>query len=190
MRPWEIDESKILLVYADAEKPDEKLRAIFAMTVKGAATNYSVRKLIGVADLKFRVTAPLTKTVNALQESGALPSDLESPLKKDPSLARGDYPFEFTDEATKKAFRAALKSTVVPPGPGTKALSIPPLEGYLTSEQTAAVLGRTKQLVHRLIHAGKFKSVRRVGDGKPVYVISELEVLGLKAQRDAKKKKT
>ena len=72
---------------------------------------------------------------------------------------------------------------------------VPRLSGWVTSEETAAILGVTKQMVHRLIRNGKLKSTHRVGgiggpveregNAKPVYIISETEVYGLKAERIA-----
>lgn len=69
----------------------------------------------------------------------------------------------------------------------TMATDVPRLGGWVTSEEAASILGCTKQMVHRLIRSNKLKSTRRVGDAKPVYVISEVEVYGLKAARAADK---
>lgn len=69
----------------------------------------------------------------------------------------------------------------------TMATDVPRMAGWVTSEEAAAILGVTKQMVHRLIRSNKLKSTRRLGDAKPVYAISEVEVYGLKAARAAER---
>lgn len=190
---WTPPQVKTLLDRADSPKwARYKLHPVLDMVDDGVANWNSVKEFLGLPHLRFAVTTPLGWVLKDLRDD--LDPELPWPLKPYPSkekwkYADRNYPFAFCDEATKAAFHAVLKSTPAPvlSHPTSHALNVPRLEGWLTSEETAAVLERTKQLVHRLIRSGKLKSTRRVGDAKPVYIISELEVLGYKAKRDAKK---
>lgn len=160
------------------------------MIAKEQATRLSVMERLGRTDLIFQVTGPVTLAVRHLQGAGFLYEGLSDVIKPMPSLARGDYPFEFA-EGAKAAFLTyfgvGVNQTEVEKVKKFSAVfDVLPLEGWVGTEETADILGVTKQYVHYLIKTGRFKSTRRIGDGKPVYIISQLEVMGFKADRDAK----
>lgn len=198
MYTWMDSESTIFVNYVETPKyAKHQLRPVLGMVDKGEATRMSVIAFLGVPSLAREVTIPLGNALKDLQASGGLNPLLPFPLKPYPSLQRhkypsGDYPFEFSDEA-KDAFHAALtKATVaaaIAPGPPPPPKTVPRLPGWLTAPEAAKVLGVTKQGIHQLIHSDKkpLPSTHRIGDGKPVYLLWELEVLELQAHRAAKK---
>jgi len=50
-------------------------------------------------------------------------------------------------------------------------MQVEKLEGFLTTEEVAKRLRCTKQNIHKMIRAGRFPGVRKIGTGKPIYLI-------------------
>lgn len=63
-------------------------------------------------------------------------------------------------------------------------MSPPRLEEWCTTEEAAAMLGVTKQAVHKMLKNGEFKSARALG-AKPIYVLGRAEVEGIALRRRA-----
>lgn len=66
-------------------------------------------------------------------------------------------------------------------------VEVRPLEDYITLPEAAEVLNVSKQMVHKLVYGGTFKTVRAIGE-KPLYVVKKSEarqVARRRAQRKA-----
>jgi hypothetical protein len=59
-------------------------------------------------------------------------------------------------------------------------MDIPKNSKLITTEEVATLLGMTRQGVHKMLAAGKFKSVTYVGATRPVYLVklSEVQKIG------------
>lgn len=69
---------------------------------------------------------------------------------------------------------------------------VKPLEGWITSQQAAKVLGISRQAVQNMMAAGIFESLRTISapGARPMYVVTPEEVekvRQLRATRDADK---
>lgn len=62
-------------------------------------------------------------------------------------------------------------------------LEIPKNETLITTEEVATMLGITRQGVHKMLHAGKFKTVTYVGTTRPVYLVRLSEVQKIEQER-------
>lgn len=53
---------------------------------------------------------------------------------------------------------------------------VPKLEGWVTISEAAEILGISRQAVHKMVNSGKFRSARKIGSSKPVFVVRAAEV--------------